>query len=206
VTDVQALFVDTGAKGVYPTLLGAERCWGKDRDARKYVGTDPVVTHPPCNLWVNFAAVNWKRYGRERPAWYPGGTDHGCFEFALSTLWQNGGVLEHPARSHAWAHYGLTAPPAEGGWLHIGTSCLSICEVWQGAYGHRACSGKPTWLIYAGARPPFELNWARTKGTIRMSGFDKRPDQKEMCKRERSATPRAFAETLIRLAAWSVGE
>ena len=206
---VAALFVDTGVKGVYPRLLGAARCWGKERDARTYDGNDAIVSHPPCNLWVNFAAVNWKRYGRERPAWYPDGTDHGCFSQALACVLQNGGVLEHPARSHAWPHFGL-ATPCGAGWARVDGPTYSraywVCEVWQSAYGHRACSGKPTWIIYAGARPPFDLNWSRVKGTVRMSGFDKLPGQREMCKRERSATPEPFARELIKLAEWSRGD
>ena len=47
--NVQALFVDTA--GIYPTLLGAENCWGEERDARTYAGDDPVVAHPPCQRW-----------------------------------------------------------------------------------------------------------------------------------------------------------
>ena len=203
-TDVAALFVDP--KGIYPELLGAERCWDEERDARLYPGLHPVVAHPPCNRWVNMAAVNWKRYGRQKPAWYPGGDDGGCFAAALAAVRRWGGVLEHPAASHAWAAHSLQIP-RWGGWEGPGAFSARewVCEVWQSTYGHRACGGKPTWLLYCGKRPPFELNWSRTRGTLRMSGFDKRPGQREMGKRERSATPRAFAEELIRLAVWSRG-
>lgn len=73
---VAALYVD--AKGPYMTDPRVDP-WPESRDARRYAGPWPVVAHPPCNLWVNFAAVNWKRYGRRLPAWYPGGSDGGCF-------------------------------------------------------------------------------------------------------------------------------
>lgn len=216
-TDVAALFVDP--KGIYPELLGVERCWDEERDARWYEGPWPCVAHPPCHLWVNMAAVHWKRYARQKPAWYPGGSDDGCFAAALAAVRRWGGVLEHPAGSHAWEAHGLLAPhtypdpkglplsrsywraflagPGVGYW---------VCEVWQHAYGHGA--RKRTWLLYCGKRPPFQLNWARNSKTVTHHiGHDAkwRTDKIRLEKRAASATPRAFAEELIRLAAWSRG-
>lgn len=214
---VAALFVQD--PGVYPTLLGHELCWDETRDARAYAGPYPVVAHPPCNLWVNMAAVNWRRYWRQRPAWYMGGTDEGKFAAALRAVRAYGGVLEHPAGSHAWEHYDLTRPwtqtsvshtKAQGahgaGW----SECLCeriprwryyVCEVWQSAYGSRM--RKRTWLLYVGKRPPFELRWGRTPGTHQVGWFDR--NKPTVGKREASATPEAFAEELIRLAEWSRG-
>jgi hypothetical protein len=220
---VAALFVDASEHGVYPKLLGAENCWGEARDARTYAGPHPVVAHPPCNLWVNLAAVNYKRALKEPnravvlPAWYPGGTDGGCFAAALAAVRRCGGVLEHPAGSHAWAAYGLQPPdthksslyceargPHGEGWCevhHLNGLHYWVCEVWQSAYGHGA--RKRTWLLYCGKRPPFELNWAREPGTHQCGWFDR--NKPTLSKREASATPRAFAEELIRLAKWSAG-
>lgn len=213
---VAALFVDP--KGVYPQLLGMNRCWDEARDARGY-GTHyatelPVVAHPPCQLWVNMAAVNWKRYGRQRPAWYPGGDDEECFAAALRAVRAYGGVLEHPAGSHAWAKHGLTSPVGAGGrrlpWLTVarwsGLDFITpwgewVCEVWQSAYGHPA--RKRTWLVYCGTRPPFELRWDRQPGTHQVGWFDR--NKPTLSKRAASATPVAFAEELIRLAEWSRG-
>ncbi len=200
--EVQALFVDP--KGVYPSLLGTERCWGlPDRDAREYDYECPVVAHPPCHLWVNMAALNWKRYGRQLPAWYPGGDDGGCFASALQDVREFGGVLEHPAGSHAWGEHKLIAPRHEG-W-DGGPTCdgrwQGVCEVWQSAYGHAA--RKRTWLLYCGKRPPFELNWAREPGTHQVGWFDR--NKPTLSKRAASATPEAFARTLIDLAEWSRG-
>lgn len=216
---VAALFVQPAPGGIYPELLGSNRCWDEARDARTYLdsveGGLPVVAHPPCNLWVNMAAVNWKRYGRQRPAWYSGGDDGGCFEAALAAVRQNGGVLEHPAGSHAWMHYRLQKPYAPdasqlssmpsryvGGWVFEGFPFDHwTCEVWQSAYGHKA--RKRTWLLYCGKRPPFELRWERQPGTHQVGWFDR--NKPTLSKRAASATPRAFAEELIRLAEWSRG-
>ncbi len=215
---VQALFVDPS--GIYPKLLGFDRCWTFERDARKYAGPDPVVAHPPCQLWVNMAAVNWKRYGRQRPAWYPGGDDGGCFASALESVRTFGGVLEHPASSHAWEHHGLlrpitaTVPDFSGGcsprlghgWRPFlaGTGVeYWVCEVWQSAYGHAA--RKRTWLLYCGKRPPLGMAWGRDAPTTHQVGWFDR-NKPTLSKRDASATPRAFAEALIELVAWSRGE
>jgi hypothetical protein len=216
---VAALFVQPAPRGIYPELLGAELCWDEARDAREYAGPHPVVAHPPCNLWVNMAAVNWKRYGRQRPAWYEGGDDGGRFAAALRSVRTYGGVLEHPASTHAWAHFGLSRPedkaptPAEiafkaSGWKRVravlpGRRGMGewVCEVWQSAYGHAA--RKRTWLLYCGLRAPFELRWDRTPGTHQVGWFDR--NKPTLSKSAASATPRAFAEELIRLAEWSTG-
>jgi len=229
---VQALFVQPPPAGIYPELLGHENCWDELRDARAYCGDDPVVVHPPCHLWVNFAAQNYARATRPcptcdgtgtdcgqcdgtcrrepnraviLPAWYPGGNDGGCFASALASVRRCGGVLEHPAGSHAWAHYDIDRPwSAPPGWYynmgpHDGPEW--VCEVWQSAYGHRA--RKRTWLLYCGKRPPFELNWAREPGTHQVGWFDRAKPTLSKC--EASATPEAFARELIRLAEWSRG-
>jgi hypothetical protein len=195
IADVSALFVDT--KGIYPQLVWD--CWGKDRDARLYPGSNPVVAHPPCNLWVNYAALNYKRYGGEhnRP-----GNDGGCFERALRAVRNWGGVLEHPAESKAWAAHHLPPPMTQGWTLDhrdpIGHRAGQgyICEVWQSAYGHKA--RKRTWLYYVGKQPPLEADWSRNPGTHQCGWFDR--IKPTLSKREASGTPPAFAEYLISLA------
>lgn len=191
---IAALFVDPhgpyfGRDDVDP--------WDETRDARLYDGPHPVVAHPPCFLWVNLAAVNWKRYQRELPAWYPGGTDGGCFASALAAVRKYGGVLEHPANTWAWSHFDLRRPTAIG-WQR----CVPwedeeyVCEVWQSAYGHRA--RKRTWLFYKGA-PPARLDWSRPSGTAQVGWFDRK--KPTLSKREASRTPPAFASMLLDLAA-----
>lgn len=169
--------------------------WDEARDARAYNGDLPVVAHPPCQLWVNLAAVNWKRYGRQKPAWYQGGDDGGCFAAALRSVSRCSGVLEHPASSHAWAAFGLLRPVGIG-WQYDARKLGWVCEVWQSAYGHRA--RKRTWLYYAGKQAPFELEWSRKPGTHQVGWFDR--EKPTVGKREAYETPPAFAETLIALA------
>lgn len=170
--------------------------WDVSRDARRYRGPHPVVAHPPCNLWVNMAAVNWKRYARQRPAWYPGGDDGGCFASAMHSVMCYGGVLEHPAFSHAWDVSRLPRP-IDAGWTYCSTRDVWVCEVWQSAYGHRA--RKRTWLLYRGFRKLFELDWSRDNThTHQIGWFDRKLPT--LTKSAASATPPAFADELICLA------
>lgn len=184
---IAALFVATG--GCYYGLDGVDP-WDAARDARKYPGSAPVVAHPPCQLWTNFAHLNFKRYGGEhnRP-----GNDGGCFGAAISHVRKFGGVLEHPAGSHAWKAFFLEKPASEG-WKHIGSGEY-VCEVWQSAYGHKA--RKRTWLFYAG-RPPRELRWERNPGTHQVGWFDR--VKPTLSKAEAIATPVEFRDELIELA------
>jgi hypothetical protein len=175
--------------------------WDEERDARLYAGPWPVVAHPPCQLWVNFAALNFKRYGGEhnRP-----GNDGGCFASALASVRRWGGVLEHPAGSAAWAEHGLPRPSALGwsrsmGWnqVHSERACARewIAEVWQSAYGHRA--RKRTWLYAVTSKPP-ELDWRAPAGTAQVGWFDR--IKPTLSKREANATPPAFRDALLNIA------
>lgn len=183
---VAALFVERD--GVYFGLAHIDP-WDESRDARIYAGPHPVVAHPPCQLWTNLAAVNYKRYGGEhnRP-----GNDGGCFEAALRAVRAFGGVLEHPACSRAWAAFGLQRPMGVG-WQ--GGPDEWVCEVWQSAYGHKA--RKRTWLLCVGPRP-FDLRWERPAGTHQIGWFDR--VKPTLSKREASRTPIEFRDELIRLA------
>lgn len=176
--------------------------WPEVRDARLYQGELPVIAHPPCQLWGAMAAVNFKRWGGEhnRP-----GNDGGCFSSALRSVVRCGGVLEHPAKSKAFAVYGLPAPVGVG-WKRSGLHEW-VCEVWQSTYGHKA--NKATWLYYSSSiNPPFELNWARPRGSHQIGFHDQRgkaANKPTLSKREANATPLLFREMLIRLALHSKG-
>ena len=188
---IAALFVDPA--GVYGSLPNVD-AWGVDRDAPLYSGPHSVVAHPPCQLWTNLAAVNFKRYGGEhnRP-----GNDGGCFASALASVRRFGGVLEHPAHSHAWPAHGLERP-----WLHEPRQSRKlgngewVCEVWQSAYGHKA--RKRTWLFYVGADDPHDLDWRDEPGTHQCGWFDR--IKPTLSKKEASATPIAFRDALLKLA------
>lgn len=190
---IAALFVQTG--GHYYGLDGVDP-WDINRDARKYTGSLPVVAHPPCNLWVSFAFVNFARYGGEhnRP-----GNDGGCFASALASVRRCGGVLEHPAFSHAWKTHGLTAPSSVG-WNACGNGEW-VCEVWQSAYGHRA--RKRTWLYYVGDIAPAELRWDRRPAEFQIGYHDQRGPARNkptVGKKEASRTPVEFRDALLGLA------
>lgn len=185
---IAALFVETN--GVYFGLPNVDP-WDERRDARLYAGPHPVIAHPPCQLWTNFAALNFKRYGGEhnRP-----GNDGGCFKFALDTILRVGGVLEHPAYSKAFDHYGIPSP-IEGCWFRTSRD-LWVAEVWQSAYGHKA--RKRTWLLYSGPNAPPELDWTRKPGTHQCGWFDR--IKPTLSKKEASATPLPFRDLLITIA------
>ena len=184
---IAALFVQAG--GCYFGLEGVDP-WDEKRDARLYAGPWPVVAHPPCQLWVNFAALNFKRYGGEhnRP-----GNDGGCFASALASVRRWGGVLEHPAFSNAFEAHGIQRPR----WLRWGEVGPGewVCEVWQSAYGHAA--RKRTWLFYKGDEP-MPLRWERPSGTHQIGWFDR--IKPTLSKRAASATPALFRDELLLLA------
>jgi hypothetical protein len=136
------------------------------------------------------------------------GDDGGCFAAALAAVRRFGGVIEHPADSHAWAAHGIPAPTRGSGWLDCGDGGWT-CYVEQGNYGH--FSRKPTWLFYVGERPA-ELDW--TIGAQRLDpraleryGYKKARRIGSMSwiggrnkTRIRNGTPPAFRDVLIRLA------
>ena len=190
---IAALYVQPD--GCYSGLPFVD-AWPEHRDARLYSGPWPVVAHPPCQLWGAMAAVNYARWGAEhnKP-----GNDGGCFAAALDSVQRFGGVLEHPAKTRAWAAHGL-AKPAGIGWHRVDDGTW-ICEVWQSAYGHRA--NKATWLYYHGTSTPFELRWDRPTGTHQVGQRDQRgkeANKPTLSKREANATPLAFRDELLKLA------
>lgn len=169
-------------------------CYDEERDARTYIGNAPVVAHPPCQRWGNMGIANFVKYGSEhlRP-----GNDGGCFKFALDTVNRVGGVLEHPASTHAWPAFGLPRPGL--GWTRWKQGW--VCEVWQSAYGHRA--NKKTWLYCVGTDSPIKPRWERIVGTHQVGFHDKRGKARNkptLSKREANATPPEFAVFLVELA------
>ncbi len=192
---ISVLFVQTD--GCYANTDGIDP-WDESRDARKYRGNNPVIAHPPCQLWGSLAYVNYARWGGEhnKP-----GNDKGCFDSALQSVNRCGGVLEHPANSRAWKKYKLDKPSGVG-WKKSGKGW--VCEVWQSAYGHRA--NKATWLYYIGIKKPFDLCWDKVKGSHQVGWYDKRGKSKNkptLSKKEANATPLKFMKELINLCMYS---
>ena len=181
------------ADSVYKTLPGVD-VYDAQRDARTYAGPWPVVAHPPCARWSMLNAVVLSKYPH-KSAEYAWGNDGGLFEFALATVRRFGGVLEHPAQSRAFRHYGLPfvgrGLDTFGGWS---------CEVKQVDWGHRA--EKRTWLYIVGAGPD-ELPPRPATGnrpTARVSRMATCGKCDLMGRAEREHTPRALAEWLLDLA------
>ena len=148
---VAALYVATG--GCYFGLDDVDP-WDEARDARLYAGPDPVVAHPPCNRWSRW------RYWCGPGARANLGDDGGCFRAALDAVRRCGGVLEHPALTHAWDHFHLNRPPNAAGWIPADFEGGWTCRVEQGHYGH-PCA-KPTWLYVVGVDPP-PLEWGKCR-------------------------------------------
>ncbi len=201
---IAAIFVETN--GAYFNLPGVDP-WDRERDARSYAGPFPVVAHPPCERWGNFWFGGLRVKVKKKL-----GDDGGCFAAALDATRKYGGVLEHPAQSRAWAHFGITRPPKRGGWIRADEVGGWTCAVYQGAYGHAAY--KPTWLYYVGPKPP-DLRWGKPAGEFRPISqarhFRSKVERLDAIAKgwvyvprlsftERKATPPIFRDLLILLA------
>lgn len=198
---IAALFVQPC--GTYYDVRGIEPWGPPDRDARKYNGPWAVVAHPPC--------ARWGRYWGGSPTTWPRlklGEDGGCFEAALGAVRRFGGILEHPEGSHAWRAFQLNLPPKSGGWVFADFDGGWTCCVEQGHYGHRA--RKATWLYAHGFLPP-PLRWGKSEAAVRLDdGFHSAEERRRAVRtgacqrlshRERAATPPAFRDVLLQLAA-----
>lgn len=199
---IAALYVDSA--GVYAGVPDVDM-WDEARDARLYTGPWAVISHPPCQRWGRF----WHGSTR-RPHQFKLGDDGGCFAAALAAVRRWGGVLEHPADSHAWAAHGLPAPVRHAGWLRCRDGFDSAtCYVEQGHYGHIA--RKPTWLYACRVDLP-ELNWTRCEQrlhpvAVERHGYEKarRIGMVAMIggkdkTRIRNATPPEFRDLLVSMA------
>lgn len=198
---IAALFVETD--GCYFGLDGVDP-WDLARDARKYDGPFPVIAHPPCQRWGRF----WHGSPR-KPHQFKLGDDGGCFEAALKAVRKWGGVIEHPADSHAWAHFGLNRPKRRCDWIAADFEGGWTVYVDQGHYGHAA--KKPTWLYAKGVTLPdleravipqrldpvilarHGYEYARRKGLVSMVGGKRKTEI-------RNATPVPFRDLLISMA------
>lgn len=202
---IAALYVETG--GAYYGLPGVDP-WDESRDARLYPGPFPVVAHPPCQRWGRF----WHG-STAKPHQFRLGDDGGCFAAALESVRRWGGVLEHPADSHAWAHFGLVKPPRSGGWVQADEFEWTCC-VEQGHYGH--LSRKATWLYAVGTALP-ELRWGSSGQRLHPVALEKHGYEKARRigmmamvggkdkTKIRNATPPEFRDVLLALAASAGG-
>ena len=193
---IAALFVETD--GVYFNVPGVDP-WDESRDARKYSGSHPVVAHPPCQRWGRY----WHG-APNNPHQFRLGEDQGCFATALTAVRNYGGVIEHPAHSHAWRFFGIAAPVAGGGWIAADTFGGMTCYVEQGRYGHPM--RKATWLYAYGVELP-ALRWGRRldseRGEFKWGSRLYKPEQDRDRPRvdsQHSETPEAFRDVLLAMA------
>ena len=194
---VAALFVQP--KGCYIDLPDIDP-WPESRDARCYGGAMPVIAHPPCARWSRLARFCEVRHGLKV------GDDGGCFESALNSVREWGGVIEHPAFSKAWNHFDLPRPETKKqGWTLGGCGGYS-CYIEQGRYGHPV--KKATWLYVYGLEVDElpQLRWGHTpdsRGTIStkqdwrggMDGWRNKTGHTKA-----NATPIEFRDVLISIA------
>ena len=197
---IAALFVARG--GAYFDLPDVDP-WDETRDARRYAGPHAVVAHPPCQRWGRY--------------WFGGpsvkvrrelGADEGSFASALASVRRWGGVLEHPAHTHAWAAFGLPRPDRAGGWTDADARGGRACHVEQGHYGHRA--RKATWLYAVSAAALPDLTWGPSSARAKLDvGYHSAQERREkprvlaeprLTARENLATPSAFRDVLLAIA------
>lgn len=197
---IAALFVETN--GVYYGLPSVDP-WDYNRDARRYHGTHKVIAHPPCKRWGRYwsggPSVKVKRLK---------GDDNGCFASALFSVRSFGGVIEHPAHTHAWNWFGLPKPPKLGWSYPDGFGGRSIF-VYQGNYGHRA--SKQTWLYAKGINFDVIINQDKCSGVRIDPGYHTAEEAKSarssidyspidrLSASERISTPIEFRNLLISL-------
>jgi hypothetical protein len=192
--------------GPYAGLDGVE-VYGVSRDARLYEGPWPVVAHPPCERWGRYwyGGPMLHKLGRRLTL----GDDGGCFAAALASARRWGGVIEHPAASHAWRAFGLATPPHRGGWIPADFHGGWTCHVEQGHWGHRA--RKATWLYAVRTDLPI-LTWGPSVSSVRMdAGFHSKEERRKaqrlgdlrsprMPRRECALTPLPFRDLLLSIA------
>lgn len=193
---IAALFVATD--GAYFGLPNVEP-WDEHRDARLYAGPWPVVAHPPCSRWCRLAGLVEARWGHKR------GEDGGCFAAALRAVRAFGGVLEHPAYSVAFSAFDLPIPNRHGGWQR-GLCGGWSCHVEQCRYGHRA--KKATWLYAFGLPRLPSMRWgsdldSKSEALVSWCGnvIARTADRPRLKPREAKATPTAFRDALLSIAA-----
>jgi hypothetical protein len=186
---VAILFADRNS--IYKTLPGCD-VYDIDRDARTFPGGMPVVAYPPCRTWGKLACR------AKAPL-----DEHGLALWAIETTRRNGGVVEHPATSRLWCESGIPWLGERDKW---GGYAFPLLQWW---FGHLA--EKATRVYVVGVEPKdlprFQLRIGEPSHVVSSGyshggsrGHGHRSDKPEVNKRERSATPPAFAEWLVEVA------
>lgn len=171
----------TQPRSVYD-LLGCDT-YNLARSAYSFQDNRPVIAHPPCRLWSRLRKFSTApRCEMLTAIW------------AVYVIRQNGGVLEHPAASALWPFMQLPLP---GHYDSYGGYSISINQHW---FGHKA--RKNTLLYIKGVPlqhlPSIPLNFDAVTHCV-SSSKKKLSRLPALSKKERSATPLAFAKWLIQV-------
>lgn len=145
--------------------------WDASRDAYFFHGSNPVITHAPCQQWSRMKAFARPDLDEKELAFH-------CLKYVV----RNGGIFEHPQGSSFFKEAGITK------------NLYSIDQSW---YGFPA--RKRTWLWFNGIKPlpftlPFTLPFNKTIPEF-IIGSKRRG--KDMKKAERSLMPLTFCEYLV---------
>jgi hypothetical protein len=162
-------------------------CYDIKRDARTWPGGTPVIAHPPCRAWGRLSHMSKPRPDEKQLA-----ID------AIRLIRLYGGVLEHPKGSKLWDAMSLPMPGVVD---EFGGFTLSVNQSW---WGHKA--EKATFLYICGCRPkelpahPIKFDAIEYTISSKIKLKSGRRVKKEVTKKEREATPEAFAKWLIEVA------
>jgi hypothetical protein len=182
-SDITVLF--TRSDSIYKSL-GCDT-YDINRDARSYAGDRAVIAHPPCRAWGRLKAMAKPRPDEKELA-----------RFAVKIIQKNGGVLEHPQDSSLWKDQALPEPGSGNLFAKAGEG-FSI-KVNQFDFGHKAIKG--TWLYINGMAPDQLPTYDRATGEpafcVQRGKYTKWWIR-EITKKEREATPEAFALYLIEI-------
>lgn len=174
---------------IYKTLPYCD-VYDIDRDALTWPGGTPCVAHPPCRAWGGLSHMAKPRDGEKELAIW-----------AVKKIRESGGVLEHPKRSSLWGYLDLPRPGKKPD--EFGGHSILVNQHW---WGHRA--EKATLLYIVGCRPKniplLPLTITEPTGCVdrkrRGDGSWYGNGKKIISKKEREATPLAFAEWLCEIA------
>lgn len=123
--------------------------YDESRDAFTYTGGVPVIAHPPCAQWSRMKAfANYNKRHLELAA------------FCIDAVRSNGGILEHPAGSSIFRHFGLST-------AHI----ISVSQSWWGFPAQ-----KRTYLYFHECKPcvPHPLSFDCITGNVSKMNASKR--------------------------------
>lgn len=162
--------------------LGCD-CWGIERDATRYTGSDPVIAHPPCRAWSRVRGLAKPLPGERELAFV-----------AIQIVRKNGGVLEHPSSSTLFPEF----LPLPGSFDSFGGYSICIDQFW---FGHKC--RKATLLYVVGCSqkqlPPIPYRLDAITHTVGRSKANRYNGKKEISKKGREATPVLLAEWLIQV-------